>query len=321
MSATVAPMPERGRARVVSVLYLAATMVFFGSAFPSSKVVVEQVPHSLAAALRFGIGAAVLVLLVLLRLARARRVTGAEPTRPGARRLLVRAAAAGLLGVFAYNVLFFWGLSLAPAADGAVLVPVLSPVFTAAAFVLAGRERPAPARVAGLLVGAGGAALFFAGIEATAGSARLLGDLLFVAGAACWAGYTVVSKRVLAGLDALLATTCATVAGAVALAVVALPAAVQVHWSAIPAVAWVNLVYLGVGPTAVAYLMYSIALRSLSPTTATLAMFAVPLFGVAGSAAFLGESFTHLQILGAAVLLAGAVVAVSARGRREEPGT
>lgn len=299
-------------------LLLAGTMVLFGSAFPSSKAVVEEIPHQLAAALRFGAGAAVLMLLVLWRRERAPAVTGMEHSPVGGRRWIVRAAAAGLLGVFAYNVFFFWGLSLAPAADGSVLVPVLAPVLTVTALTLAGAERPARARVAGLLAGGAGAALFFAGIDVTVGPERLLGDLLFVASAACWAGYTVLFKRVLAGLDALVATTCATVAGALALVVVALPSSGQVDWSAVSGQAWANVVYLAVGPTAVAYLAYSIALRSVGPTTATLAMFAVPIFGVAGSVTFLSESFMTLQVLGAALLLAGAVVAVSAR-RRAEP--
>ena len=74
-------------------LYLLVTMVLFGSAFTSSKVVVGQLPHDVAAMLRFGGGAVILVLLLCLR--------------PGSARFswrdLFLAGAVGLIGVFAYN--------------------------------------------------------------------------------------------------------------------------------------------------------------------------------------------------------------------------
>src|SRR5262245_30700426 len=109
-------------------LYLLVTMVLFGTAFTSSKVAVGELPHQVAAMLRFGGGAAILVLLLCVR----RRDT----TRFSWRDLGV-AGAAGLIGIFAYNLFFFWAISLAPAIDGTVIVPVLSPVLTTLALLLA----------------------------------------------------------------------------------------------------------------------------------------------------------------------------------------
>jgi drug/metabolite transporter (DMT)-like permease len=87
-------------------LYLLATMVFFGSAFASSKAVVGHMPHQVAAVLRFGGGALILVLLLLL--------IGRKPEGPKATRgQIVRAAAVGLLGVFA-SISSSSGASLSP---------------------------------------------------------------------------------------------------------------------------------------------------------------------------------------------------------------
>lgn len=61
MTKESSPLNETVRAH----LYLLATMAFFGSAFTSSKVVVEEIPHQVAAVLRFGGGALILLILLL----------------------------------------------------------------------------------------------------------------------------------------------------------------------------------------------------------------------------------------------------------------
>ncbi|MGR7028202.1 DMT family transporter [Geodermatophilus sp. URMC 62] len=284
--------------------YLLVTMALFGSAFASSKLVVGEVPHQVAALLRFGGGALVLLLLALV----IRK--GRQPFSRGA---VIRAGAAGLVGVFAYNAFFFWGLSLAPSLDGSIIVPVLSPVLTTTFLLLTGRETAGVARAVGLLLGMAGAALFLAGIGAESGmtGARLAGDFIYLLAAACWATYSIMSKRMLGGIDPLRATACATLVGGLALAVLAVPVLGQVRWTDVSGTAWANVAYLVVGPTAVAYLFYYRGLRAVSPSTATIMMFAVPVFGTVCSVAFLGESFTLTQAAGAAVMIVGALLAVT----------
>lgn len=297
-------------------LYLLTTMVLFGSAFTSSKALVAAVPHEVAAALRFGGGA--LVLLVLLLVSRRRR------SSPFTWVQVVRAAGVGLIGVFAYNLLFFWGLSLAPSIDGGIIVPVLSPVLTTVLLLVSGRERASGQRLLGLGIGLAGAVVFFLGtsrVDTGAGGARLLGDLVFLLGALAWSIYSIASKRVLVGLDPLRATTIGTVVGALALLVPAAPVAAGVDWAAVPASAWANVVYLAVGPTALAYLFYFRGLRVVSPSTATVMMFSVPVFGAAGGVVLLGESIGPVQLSGAAVMLGGALLAVLARPARSAAAT
>jgi drug/metabolite transporter (DMT)-like permease len=286
-------------------LYLLITMVLFGSAFTSSKAVVGQLPHEVAAMLRFGGGAVILVLLLCLRPGR-----GTFSWRE-----LAIAGSTGLIGVFAYNFFFFWGISLAPAIDGSVIVPVLSPVLTALAFLVTGRESASFARVAGLTVGVAGAVVFFLGIGGSDGvtGSRLAGDLLYLGAAACWATYSIASKKVLGGIEPLRATTYATGVGALALVLTAIPSLSTTDWPAVAPSTWANLVFLAIGPTAIAYLFYFRALHVVSPVTATVAMFSVPVFGTLFSVLFLGESFTGLQVVGALITIAGALLAVARR--------
>ncbi len=295
-----------------SYAYLLTTMAFFGSAFASSEVVVGSMPHQVAALLRFGGGA--LILALFLALSRLR-----SPSEPLSMQQVLRASGVGLIGVFAYNVLFFWGLSLAPAVDGSVIVPVLSPVITAIILITFGKERTSARRVTGLATGLAGAVIFFLGASDGGGGRRLEGDLVYLFGAVAWAIYSIASKNVLKGIDPLRATTYGTTVGAVGLLLVAVPAFSGVHWAAVSGTAWLNVVYLAVGPTAMAYLFYFRGLRNVGPSTATMVMFTVPIFGVACSVVFLGESFTAAQFAGGVVMLAGALLAVT--NSKQQPVT
>ena len=312
--------PDDGqRTGAAPYLYLLITMALFGVAFTTSKVVVGQMPHDVAAALRFGGGAVILVLVLCLR--------------PGSTafswRDLSRAGLVGLIGVFAYNFFFFWGISLAPAIDGSIIVPVLSPVLTTLVFLVTGREAASAVRVVGLVLGVTGAVVFFVGIDGAGNgltASRLVGDLIYLFAAGCWAAYSIASKKMLSGMEPLRATTYATGVGALALMLVAIPSVTHTDWSSVTATAWANVVFLAIGPTAVAYLFYYRGLRSVSPVTATISMFAVPVFGTISSVLFLGESFTVIQTIGALITLVGALFAVahgrlSGPRRRKEPST
>src|ERR1700754_4930800 len=168
--------PDDGqRTGVAPYLYLFITMALFGVAFTSSKVVVGQLPHDVAAALRFGGGAVILVLVLCLR--------------PGSTafswRDLTRAGLVGLIGVFAYNFFFFWGLSLAPAIDGSLIVPVLISVLTTIAVFATGGAKASLSRVIGFALGVAGAVVFFGDTECGRTGARVAVDLICLLGAAC----------------------------------------------------------------------------------------------------------------------------------------
>jgi drug/metabolite transporter (DMT)-like permease len=302
------------RPRLNPYLALTLTMAGWGSAFSLSEIAVDQVPHEVAALMRFGGGALILLLFLVI----SRR--GAAVTN----RHRLRAAGAGLVGVFVYNALFFWGLSLAPSLDGTIIVPVLSPVLTTAALVVAGTERSSAARLAGLTLGVAGAVVFFVGVAGapSGGGTRLFGDVVYLLGAVAWATYTLLGRRVLAGIDPLPATTYGMLSGAIALALYAAPKFGQVHWSTLPASFWLDVAYLVTAPTALAYALYNVGVRAVGPSTASIMMFLVPVFGALGSYLLLGETIGLVQGFGALAMLGGALLAIThGRIRRRRPST
>lgn len=285
---------------------LVLVMAFWGSAFALSKVAVHDVPPQVASLFRFGLGA--VALLVLHSVVVRKRVGGRD---------LGRIAGIGMIGVFVYNSCFFLGLSLAPSADGSVIIPVCSPVITVAVTALMGRRRLTGRALGGLATAVAGAAVFFVGIPG-GGTGRVVGDLLFVAAAGCWATYTVRGAPLLARLPTLTVTTYAAVAGSLGLAVLAVPFFGDVRWSTLDGTFWLNQAYLAALPTALAYVMYYQAVGRVGPATASSMMFLVPVFGLLGSWIVLGEAITPVQAVGAAGMLVGAWFATvrgSERGR------
>ena len=260
-------------------------------------------PHA-AAALRFLGGG--IILAIVLAISKDHFVISPHN--------FMRCAISGSIGVFVYNLLFFQGVNLAPAIDGALIVPVLSPLFTFIILVSLKKETPTFAKVVGLSLGVVGAVTFVGnqGDVAASGN-RFIGDLVFLAAAISWALYGIVSKNMLRNITPLQATTWSTIFVSIMLCAVSIPSFSKINWGAIPPVAECNLIFLAVGPTAIAYLFYYRGLGKVTPTTATLMMLSVPVFGAVFAFLFLGEIIVGWQIVGACLLLTGAFISLVSR--------
>lgn len=286
-----APRPRRVR------LGLVLTMVFWGSAFPASKIIVLHVSPEVGAVLRFGLGALLMAAILFRRSAR--------PVPP--RAAWGGVAAVGLVGVAIFNTAFFRGLSLAPASDAAVVIPTLAPVLTAAAGIVLLGEKATARRLSGLAFSLAGSILFFWGVVAhTQGhGARILGDLFLLGAAVSWAAYSIVSRPVVMKIGALPATAWSMLLGSAVLLLVSAPRLAAVPWTALPAKFWLVLAYLAVFPTVIAYLLWMEGIRVIGSGPATSFMFLAPVSGLLLSALLLGDRPTPAQGVGGALMLFG----------------
>jgi drug/metabolite transporter (DMT)-like permease len=224
-------------------------------------------------------------------------------------RLLVLAISAGA----PYTLIMYAGLSMAPAAHGAVIIPGATPVVSALlAWAWLG-ERPWPARVVGLAAIVAGLVLVGSpGLRGGAGSLVWVGDLLFAAAGVLWALYTVCARRW--RVDPLRATAAVWTLALIYVPIYALVAGGRVLEAPRGEVVF-QAIYQGIGVAIVALVLYSWAIRALGAAVASLFMPLTPVFGVLLGIPILGEVPSGVQIVGMLAVSVGMLLAAARRGR------
>ncbi|MEJ0084145.1 MAG: DMT family transporter [Pseudomonadota bacterium] len=212
----------------------------------------------------------------------------------------------GLLGVFAYNLFFMGALERLPASRAALVI-ALNPVITITISSLVLKERLSPRRWAGVAIALAGVWIVIShgDITSIASAGVGLGELFMLCAGTSWALYTIIGRKVLAGLSPIAATNYAALFGTLLLGLVAAPEfstlrAAQFDWKMIA-----TLLYLGVGGTAVAFVWYYTSIRKFGPSVASIFSNLVPVFGVAIGVLVLGEQLLPSMLVGGAVAIVG----------------
>lgn len=277
--------------------------VLWGGSWPAARVLANALPPLAVSAWRFAL--AVLLFALWWRLAR----NNLDALRALTRRQWLGLAAAGLIGVFGYAVFFMYGVQHVTAGRAALIVTV-NPVFTTLIAAWWFKER------FNAVIGAGMAlATLGASVVLTQGEPwKLLvggiglGEWLLVGCIACWVGYTLLGRRLLAGVDALTATSVASVIGGVLLALASWavegPQGLAAPLHATP-LQWAVLLGLAAGATVLAYAWYFDGVAVLGAGGASAYISLVPVFGVASSTLWLGEELSPALLSGGMLVVAG----------------
>lgn len=214
-------------------------------------------------------------------------------------------AAAGVCGGSFYFLLENVALEYAPASNVSLLV-CTAPVWTALAAGRADRGERMTRRQAA------GAALAAAGMALVVLNGRFVlhispaGDLLALAAALSWMGYSLVIKRLGARYPAsFIARKVFFYGMATILPVFAFrPFAATGELLARPVV-WANLLFLGVVASGFCYALWNAVMRRLGAVRATNYIFFNPLVTMLTAALCIGERITAPALAGAAMILCG----------------
>jgi drug/metabolite transporter (DMT)-like permease len=288
-----------------------AVVTIWGMSFAFQKVALEQFGAPAFMCLRY-LGMLALSWGVLLR---RRRRTG-EPIAVRGRDL-GGLALAGALGYTLYIPLSTFGLAYTTPFSNALLI-ALAPLFTAALLRMLRLEHIRASQYAGMLVAVTGVVIFvLPALRESAGSAGI-GDLLSLAGAAFFAGYTVASKPLLARfpLSAMMAYTLTI--GTVPVVLALLPSLAAPWWTHVTVEGWAAYAWTVVLPVYVAWSLWNWTIGRVGVARAALFMYLVPVVGGITSWILFGEGFSLFKIAGAALVLAG--LAVARRRAAERPG-
>lgn len=219
-------------------------------------------------------------------------------------------ALSGLLWFGFYMVVLNWGEQQVDAGTAALVVNTGPILIALLGSRLLGDAMP-PRLVAGMAVSFAGAVAVGLSMSGKGGSS-VLGVVLCLLAAVGYAAGVVAQKPALGRASALQVTTFGCLVGTVA----CLPFAGRlVHEVAnAPASATLNVVYLGVFPTALAFTTWAYALARTTATRMGATTYAVPALVVAMSWLFLGEIPGVLTLAGGALCLAGVAVSRSRPG-------
>jgi drug/metabolite transporter (DMT)-like permease len=287
--------------RWLPVVAVLTTLVLWASAFVAIRHLAADFRPGALALGRLAVGACCLSLLVAVT-----RVRGGARLRAPSRGQWWRIIAIGLLWYAIYMVALNTGERHIDAGTAA-LVLQLSPVVIAVLAALFLGERFTRWVAAGL-------ALAFLGVVVIAfssggGSADgpLLGVGLCLVSVAGYSVSVVLQKPLAGRIPAVQLTWLACSIGAVA----TLPWAGQLigDLRSAPTASILWLVYLGVGPTAVAFTTYGYALQHLSASQLGISTYLVPVISIALAAVFLGETPAPLAYVGGLIALVGVGVA------------
>jgi drug/metabolite transporter (DMT)-like permease len=284
-----------GAAERTARIALIGMAICFGGTWVTGAWAADAAPAFTIAAARFGIAS--VLLLAWLRIA-GRRLAAIRPSD------LPLVLGLGLTAIAGYNWLFLTGLTLAPASDGAIVVPGLAPIFTTVLAAVLLREPISTRGAFGLALALGGLVLVVGPAGAVSGT-RLEGDLMFVAGAVLWGSYNILSRVASRRFDAVSVTLYGTISGTLVLIPAALLEGGAGRLLEAPALGWVGIGYLAVIGTVAAFVLLQLGVRRIGAARASAYALLVPVVGVVSSAIILGEEVTPVTALGGAIVLTG----------------
>lgn len=290
-------------------LAIGGVLVLWASAFAGIRAGMRLTPAGLPepggygpgelALLRFGTASSALALYALATRMR----------MPGWRDLPV-IALSGFLGISTYHVALNFGEVTVQSAAASLLISA-GPVFTALLSALFLRERLTRVGWGGILVAFSGVALI-----ATSGAKGLEftpGALLILLSAAVAAIYSILSKRSFRKHTALEFTCYSIWAGTLPL-LVFLPGLAR-QAPAAASSATLAVLYLGLFPGAIAYVLWNFALSRMPASLLSSFLYLSPVLATLIAWAWLGEIPSPLTILGGAIAIVG-VVLVQTKGHR-----
>lgn len=282
--------------RYSTYLLLILAAVFWGGTFVAGRQLATLVDPYHAALLRFCLASLLLLGWLVWRQRRLPAVSA---------RQLVGLLLLGATGVAAYNLLFFTGLQTVEAGRASLIISINPVVIAVASHWLFG-ERLGVRRVTGVVLSVSGAMIVIArgDLEQVFGGGLGRVELMVLGCVASWVAYTLIGKRLLGGMSPLLAVTYSSLLGTLLLALVVLLRDDGIR-VAVDLAAWLNLAYLAVFGTVLAFVWFYRGVHEIGAARAGQFINLVPVSGVASAAWLLDEPVTASLLIGGALVLCG----------------
>lgn len=281
------------------------TAFFWGTNFNAGKIVVSTVSPVTAAAIRFGMAAVIMLVLMLPQLAKLKKAV---------RQNYCIFIMLGLIGVAGFNSLSFFGLKFTSAINGA-LIMATNPILTVLLSALLLNIPITHQQKIGMLI-----SFFGVLIVITHGSWQLLvhlrisiGDAIIMLGNIFWALYGVLNRKYVKDSTPLITTTASVTIGAFVMIIIAsfetpgFASVLHQTWQI-----YALLIYMGICGSTLAYIFWNLGVEHLGANHTSLFFNLVPVF-TALVAAATGSPIQLLQVIGGALVIGGVMVSMNTR--------
>jgi drug/metabolite transporter (DMT)-like permease len=290
-------------------LLLLGFSLFTGATFNLAKYTIAYIPASFAAACRFGMAAAIMLVILGFR-------EGIKPLQIKGN--FMSYSVLGVVGVFGFNALFFIGLKFTSPLNGA-LIMATNPLVTAILARIILKETIHFQQAAGMGIALAGVIFVL-----TQGSIKMMtslsfsaGDFIILGGNICWAFYGVYGRRFVKSSTPLATAAYSMLIGAVCLIAVSLASSESIHFPSIPIGVWIAVACMSIFTTVLGYLWWNKGMKEIGAAKTSLFFNIVPVVTMLISF-FTGTHITLAELLGACLVIIGVASASGILQRKEK---
>ncbi|MTJ79984.1 MAG: EamA family transporter [Telmatospirillum sp.] len=285
-----------GRDRLSAYLATAAALVLWASSFVAIRYCLRYFTPSGLAALRYAIAAVALVVLSPL-------IRGQGSARTGWRDLPLFVLF-GLLGIVGYNIGLNLGEQTVTAATSSFVVAQI-PISTVILQFMFFQDKISRGTFFGILLGLLGTTIIV--LSETSGSGFGWGAIFIVGAIFSESAYFVLQKDAIHRLGAYRVNLFTILAAGICMS----PLLGDLFTAGFPdgAGPWIAVLYLGLFPAALAYFLWTYAIRELGPVITATSLYALPFLTLLIGFLCLGEQPVPMALCGGALALSGAYLA------------
>jgi drug/metabolite transporter (DMT)-like permease len=282
---------------MVVYLKLFLTALFWGGTFVAGRAITRDVGPLSVAFLRFALASSLLLILTW-------RVEKRLPLP--SRNQLLPLVLLGLIGVFAYNALFFNALKLIDAGRAAMII-ALNPVFIGLLAAYFFKDRLSPIRLIGIVLSVTGAVVVISRgkVSHLLGGGIGWGEILTLGCMASWVAYSLIGKAILKGMSPLVSVSYSSVVGTGALFLPACAEGMMGHLAEYSIADWMGISYLGIFGTVLGFVWYYEGIKKIGPTRAAQFINFVPVSAIILAFFILGEPITWSLLVGGLFVISG----------------
>ena len=271
----------------------------WGSAFMFMKIGVATVAPATLAASRIVLAAAILYGLM--------RARGLALPLPGRRWLPFTAL--GILGNGLPFFLIAWGQQTIDSALAGILISAMPLATMVLAHFLVAGEHITRHRALGFAIGFAGVVVLMGPAALTGLGDQALAQAAVLGGALCYAVNSVLARRTVAA-DFLVSSTAVLITASITIVPVAL--LVDYPWRDAPSAGSIAaIIWLGIGPTALATILYFRLIAAAGPTFMSNVNYLSPIVALAAGMLLMGERPGPTAVSGLLLILCG--IALSRR--------